>query len=866
MKTQLAAKTTLTLSRRVLPELRRRIEAEDFEGPALRRLRALNASIADTLARGVEAIEDPLYFDLEDLASLEAAWQVRAVRQATPVFGAMWAKPSNQVLKQIVTQSKFEGSTLPEWMRSYSVTTANRIQKQVNLGVFIGDSPKKIVQDIVGPSGVFQHSLRGLDATVRTAANQISTQAREITYIENDAFIEEVELVATLDTRTTLICMGYDGKRYPVDVGPRPPFHFRCRTTTVPVPKMPEGLGLREIPPGERASITGPVSESESYGDWLKRQGRDFQDEALGPERAKLFRTGALKIDQFAPNGTVLTIDDLRRKYKLTDADFEEAFGASTTMLGAPKKAVYEAGGADLLKYRKLVRAGEEPPAALVAKIVKRAQATGFTGKTIDDVEDYLHGRTPSTKPEKPVKAKKAEKPVTAKKAKKAEKAEKPLGATDPDDVASAAKALNPDAKFSRIRRGLTKDTKKAGFDAYFSFDDREIGLREDLYDALTDPKAPQAKRIEAHQVLAHELGHAASPFKPSKKSNEWDTYFEEGYVELRAREAAVTRFKLPKSDASAQSTRFTAYKDQVATLERVREYAGESELKRIFSLKTGAARVEALNSVARDAAYEKLTLAGVHPSVARRTIQEMGDDAWSHLRLGTLDVITKKTTADRALLIVSQNQAKPSEVSGPRLRGTGKTGWERKLSTTEQLELARWANGDNAADVVNAQLMGLSSKHEQRVVKTMETIFEKAPGYSGTAYRGMRLSPKEDVEYYSQLTTVGSIVSQPTHASASKLREVATLFAQGGDSGLGPGEKRILLEIKGKSALDISAGIKAHTTEFGWQEEVIIQQGTKYRVVSVDKAFQSKTRGWGLSEREKTYGVTKVTLEEIKS
>jgi hypothetical protein len=37
-----------------------------------------------------------------------------------------------------------------------------------------------------------------------------------------------------------------------------------------------------------------------SYYDWLKQQPAAFQDKAIGPVRAKLFREGGLSVERFA--------------------------------------------------------------------------------------------------------------------------------------------------------------------------------------------------------------------------------------------------------------------------------------------------------------------------------------------------------------------------------------------------------------------------------------------------------------------------------------------------------------------------------------------------------------------------------------
>ncbi len=97
------------------------------------------------------------------------------------------------------------------------------------------------------------------------------------------------------------MCAGLDGTTWPIEVGPRPPMHIRCRSTTVPVLKSWQEMGFdfKEVPEATRASMNGQVATSITYPKWLKQQSRSIQDEVLGTTRARLWRSGKVKIDRF---------------------------------------------------------------------------------------------------------------------------------------------------------------------------------------------------------------------------------------------------------------------------------------------------------------------------------------------------------------------------------------------------------------------------------------------------------------------------------------------------------------------------------------------------------------------------------------
>jgi len=89
-----------------------------------------------------------------------------------------------------------------------------------------------------------------------------------------------------------------------------------CRSTTIPVIKPEFDMGAKIK--GKRPSIGGDgakrVNSKTTYGGWLKKQPKAFVDEALGPERSKLFRAGKLSMDKFTdPTGRVYNLTQLQR-------------------------------------------------------------------------------------------------------------------------------------------------------------------------------------------------------------------------------------------------------------------------------------------------------------------------------------------------------------------------------------------------------------------------------------------------------------------------------------------------------------------------------------------------------------------------
>ena len=156
---------------------------------------------------------------------------------------------------------------------------------------------------------------RQAETIVRTTINHMASTARDMTIKENADLIKEVRWISTLDGRTSTVCAGRDQRVYPIDKGPRPPAHYGCRSTVIPIVNSRYTIpGIK----GERASMDGPVDAKTTYNSWLKRQPVEFQDEVLGATRAKLFRDGGLHLSKFTDErGITYTLEQLKRLYPI---------------------------------------------------------------------------------------------------------------------------------------------------------------------------------------------------------------------------------------------------------------------------------------------------------------------------------------------------------------------------------------------------------------------------------------------------------------------------------------------------------------------------------------------------------------------
>lgn len=320
----------------ITSRIRDRLEAVSQRGSSLsvattRRLESLENLVKRLASDASTTLSRHLRPRVRELGSDEVDWLVRTIREELKV-DLNFELPAARTIFSAVTSTPFAGNNLEQWFGTLEDSLSNRISQAIRQGIVEGDTVGQIVRRIRGSSslnftdGIYEGTRRGAEAIVRSTINHTSNQARLELFKENSDVLSGLKYTATLDSRTSLICIGLDGNVYPLDEGPRPPVHVNCRSTMTPIIKSARQLGLRDIPETTRASINGQVPGSTTYGEWLRRQPDAVQDEVLGPTRARLFRDGGLEVSRFTnANLKTLTLEELRviEKSSFQDAGIE---------------------------------------------------------------------------------------------------------------------------------------------------------------------------------------------------------------------------------------------------------------------------------------------------------------------------------------------------------------------------------------------------------------------------------------------------------------------------------------------------------------------------------------------------------------
>ena len=338
------------------------------------RLRGILAQLKESLATWAGDASELMVPELQGLAQLQSEFVAEELRKALPVGSRNAVRTveiSPQFAQSVVTTDPTQlnvvalsddlfaavngapqtfsltaargatitlpnGEVITKAFRGIAVDQAERFSQVVRQGLLTGETTPDIARRLIG-SLQFGEQAKTIGqlvaaggqvtavadnqviALVRTSINQVANTASQQVYEANQDITKRYRYVATLDTRTSAICAALDGREFEYGKGPMPPQHFNCRSTTVPI------IDLDILPPSTtatRASKDGQVPINQSYGEWLAKQPRSVQAEALGPGKVTYFNRLA---DKYGPrnamaklvrdDGAEVTLEQLRKRY-----------------------------------------------------------------------------------------------------------------------------------------------------------------------------------------------------------------------------------------------------------------------------------------------------------------------------------------------------------------------------------------------------------------------------------------------------------------------------------------------------------------------------------------------------------------------
>jgi SPP1 gp7 family putative phage head morphogenesis protein len=316
-------------------------------------LKALHAIRSDAWKKtGIEWQQQ-----MEDLAEAEGAFMDMALNAVSPAI-LETTLPTVEKLRGLVETTPFQGDVMSGWTARQEAGDIARMEQSIRIGMTQGESSEEITrrilgtEEFMGTDGMTQITRNNAQSITRTAVNAIANAAKQEYYAENEDLLGVQVFLATLDSRTTLLCGSLDHQEFRIGEGPVPPLHWNCRSLRMavidrdivgdrPARDFTEQQLLREyaeesgievvkerddLPRGTKKAydqfargrmrdLTGTVPSTTTYSEWLKGQSAAFQDDILGPARGKLFREGGYTLDRFvSAKGDTLTLKQLKMR------------------------------------------------------------------------------------------------------------------------------------------------------------------------------------------------------------------------------------------------------------------------------------------------------------------------------------------------------------------------------------------------------------------------------------------------------------------------------------------------------------------------------------------------------------------------
>jgi SPP1 gp7 family putative phage head morphogenesis protein len=249
----------------------------------------INAMRSPAWAVGRDAVVN----EMQAFGTAEVEDQHSLLAGLAPALGLIL--PSAGMVAAQAVATPFHGRTIRQWIDDAQAAEARRIRDAIYLGVAAGEDPATVARRVVGSApakgadGATQTSRNHVDTLTRSGLVHIATFGRMSVFAANTHALTTEQFVAVLDDRTTNLCRGLNGQRFPIGDGPRPPLHMNCRSMRVVV--LPEQVG-------------GPVWEPEVYDSWIRKQPWAVKLELLGATRAAQTRKGPVDLGAFVDYGS----------------------------------------------------------------------------------------------------------------------------------------------------------------------------------------------------------------------------------------------------------------------------------------------------------------------------------------------------------------------------------------------------------------------------------------------------------------------------------------------------------------------------------------------------------------------------------
>lgn len=333
---------------------------EDTTAFKAARLNALLKQTQDSIVNAYALIAEAQGEALKNITATEQQKTNQILDNTFSVDVATTAMTPDQIEAAIGDQL-LAGRFHEDWWDKQSDDLRGKFSATMRDGMAKGEGVDALVRRVRGTQaagfndGIMEISRRQAEALVRTSVQSAANTARIQSFLANTDIIKAIQWRSTLDSRTTVICIGLDGLQWTLPsftpVGhdkpfPGPTAHWNCRSVQVPVLKSFAELskkGAVRPPAAPKASLDklltdsltekgmsdtqiaaalresritfdGEAAPAETFDDFLRRKGVDYQNQLLGPQRAALWRSGRITLRQLTDQtARPLTVEQLQK-------------------------------------------------------------------------------------------------------------------------------------------------------------------------------------------------------------------------------------------------------------------------------------------------------------------------------------------------------------------------------------------------------------------------------------------------------------------------------------------------------------------------------------------------------------------------
>jgi SPP1 gp7 family putative phage head morphogenesis protein len=262
-------------------------------------------------------------------------------------------KFNNTQLEQIISKPwAADAKTFSDRIWTSKRTLINTLHTEMTQSIIRGESPAKAISTIAAKLGVDKSKAGRL---VMTETAFFASTAQKDAF--NKLGVEEFEVVATLDLKTSAICQDLDGHVFPMkDFMPgttAPPFHCWCRSVTAP---YFDDLGGERIARGADGN-TYHIPSNIKYEDWhktfvdpLSQKGVIIKHTPIIPVLTFNDKIQTIR-NAIANNGGVITETDLQSAGKIIQDDLSASRIERLREVDA-LKAEYDATGINDIEER----------------------------------------------------------------------------------------------------------------------------------------------------------------------------------------------------------------------------------------------------------------------------------------------------------------------------------------------------------------------------------------------------------------------------------------------------------------------------------------------------------------------------------